>query len=214
MAGNFSSVYFNLDLGENQVEATPSSLANFADQWGISRLIPDRYSDLLVFDLMKLDRLQGISPEMVVREIRSLENVGQSNMKNPTPFRQKPLKGLYHKHFLPNLPSAIAHNILNAHGKDGITKTVHRVLEPRLGQSVTAEDLHELTYELAQKPFETRAEQSRLTGEWLIYAHFEDQNYYLTIGSHSHGDEAIARNIKTVCCMEFPWLDSVLDSSG
>jgi len=57
------------------------------------------------------------------------------------------------------------------------------------------------------------AERSRkqcLTGEWIIYAQHEGQNYYLCLAQHDEDADAFER-IKRGCVDEFPFLRSQLN---
>jgi hypothetical protein len=57
------------------------------------------------------------------------------------------------------------------------------------------------------------AERSRkqcLTGDWIIYAQHEGQNYYLCLSAHGKDADAFER-IKRCCVDEFPFLRSQLN---
>jgi hypothetical protein len=51
-----------------------------------------------------------------------------------------------------------------------------------------------------------------MTGEWLVYAIHEGQNYYLCLGTHKSGDDALRQQIDLICVPEFPFLKEILVS--
>lgn len=60
--------------------------------------------------------------------------------------------------------------------------------------------------------YEQRVKQKNLTGEWLIFAKYENLNYYLCFTQHSStkdGDEAIFAMIKEYCENQYPFLFSI-----
>jgi hypothetical protein len=54
------------------------------------------------------------------------------------------------------------------------------------------------------KGYSDRARNSKLTGEWIIFAKHDDRNYYLTLGVH--GDDAAIWDRCRSCADEFPEL--------
>jgi hypothetical protein len=48
-----------------------------------------------------------------------------------------------------------------------------------------------------------------MTGEWVIYAQHESQNFYLCLAKHNDGDEKIREKIERICLREFPFLKDV-----
>jgi hypothetical protein len=57
-----------------------------------------------------------------------------------------------------------------------------------------------------------RANDGRLTGEWIVFAKQDGVNYYLTLGVHQD-DEAIWRRCKA-CAAEFPDLRIIQKNRG
>lgn len=50
-----------------------------------------------------------------------------------------------------------------------------------------------------------------ITGEWIIFAIHEEQNYYLSLGTHDKSTHEHLRDlIDAICCHEFPWLKAML----
>ncbi|MFC3124332.1 hypothetical protein ACFOD4_04600 [Pseudoroseomonas globiformis] len=59
--------------------------------------------------------------------------------------------------------------------------------------------------------FEGRQQRCALTGEWLIFAKRNGQNYYLCLGIHGE-DTSIHRQIVTGGCLEeFPFHHDIID---
>lgn len=200
-------ITFNVHNGESTRQVTHLDLKEFAELYGLDRIAKDRYSSLFVLNLMLLEQINGIDPAQVIEEIRALEG-GRASLqtKVESQFKGKHLKGLWHKHFMPALPSVMAHNIMNHLGKNGTRRIVEEVLNPEKGPVVTKEMLDELSHRIVIESMEVRASQEKLTGEWIVFAKENGANYYLGIWSHNAGDESIAGSIKSACVREFPFL--------
>src|SRR5690554_3437260 len=116
---------------------SPEKLRELATIYELDTLIPNRYTSLLVVNLYLLDKVSGVNPEQVINEIKSLEGLAPSQQTKPaTEFRGSLLKGLWHKHFLPTLPSTFAHNILNHFGKNDLAKLVEEVFDPAKSSTI------------------------------------------------------------------------------
>lgn len=204
---NNMGITFNVHDGESTRQVTYLDLKEFAELYGLDRIAKDRYSSLFVLNLMLLEQTNGIDPAQVIEEIRALEG-GRASLqtKAESQFTGKHLKGLWHKHFMPALPSVMAHNIMNHLGKNGTRKIVEEVLNPEKGPVVTKEMLDELSHRIVIGSMEGRASQEKLTGEWIVFAKENGANYYLGVWSHNAGDESIAGSIKSACVREFSFL--------
>lgn len=211
MVGRFPKTEFRVHFGDSDEVVTAQQLNRFAHLYRVDEVIPGRYSHLFIADLYLLDKYQGVSPEMVTQEIRALEHGSRSYMKPPTQYTRKPLKGLWHKHFFPVMPSTMAHNILNELGKNGVRQAAEAAFHPSKGDRITIEMITEFVDHVVEKPFERRSDRASLTGEWIVYAIHNGENYYLSVTSHKRGDEAIAENLRTVCCREFDWLAAIME---
>ena len=200
-------ITFNVHDGESTRQVTHIDLKEFAEIYGLDRIAKNRYSALFVLNLMLLEQTSGIDPFQIIEEIRTLEG-GRASLqtKAESQFKGKHLKGLWHKHFMPAMPSVMAHNIMNHLGKNGTRKIVEEVLNPEKSPVVTKEMLDELTHRIVIGSMEERASQQKLTGEWIVFAKENGANYYLGIWSHNAGDESIAGSIKSACVREFPFL--------
>lgn len=192
--------------GNETEQLDPEKIRELASFYQLDTLIPNRYTSLLVVNLYLLEKVSGVNPEQVIEEIKSLEGLAPSQQTKPaTEFKGQFLKGLWHKHFLPALPSALAHNILNHLGKNGLTHLVEEVFDPANSSIVTKEMIDELAHRVVEESIEERGAAEKLTGEWIIFAKENGENYYLCISPHTSGDENIANNVK-VCAHEFPFL--------
>jgi hypothetical protein len=162
--------------------------------------------------------MQGINPEIILEEILHLESASSLSKTKPEDFfKHPPLKGLYHKHFLPNSISSIAINMDNgAGGKRGRIKTIENLLRESSETVYTESLLKNIIESVTTTPFASRAENNKLTGEWIIYLPYQDQNYYLSACKHSTRkdprDEKIYSNIDTVVFREWPELKSHLEA--
>jgi hypothetical protein len=201
------SINFNVHIGTETMNVTSEDLDRFATLHGLKANIPGRYSAIFCLNLLLLEK-EGIDPAHVIAEVKALEIPdSRSSTKQESQFTRKHLNGLWHKHFLPPLPSAIAHNLLNQLGKNGMEKIANEVFNPALSPTVTKEMLDEFTDRIVNKTLEQRAEDNKLTGEWIVYAKENGKNYYLGIWSHRFGDENIAKSIQASCLHEFPFLE-------
>jgi dihydrofolate reductase len=76
----------------------------------------------------------------------------------------------------------------------------------------TADDAAWIAREASWGSIERRSARSALTGEWIIYAQYRGENYYLCLGRHDSGDALLRHQIDRVCCLEFPFLPNLLHS--
>ena len=197
---------FTIHDGTKQREVRQKEIDDYAIMFGLDRIAKDRYSSLFVVNLMLLESINGVDPLQVIYEIKTLEGLGQSlQTKQEAKFKGIHLNGLWHKHFLPDLPSVLAHNITNHLGKNGTQKLVEKVFDPK-SQIVTHDMIKELAHNLVVGSMEERAAQNKLTGEWIVYAKENNANYYLGIWRHDAGDEKIAETIKSTCVPQFLFL--------
>jgi len=204
-------ISFNVHDEQSTRLVSDEEISEYASLYGIDQLIGGRYSSLLIINLMTLEYAQGIDPGHVIEEIKYLEGKKSSNQtKEPSMFTGPHLKGLWHKHFFPALPSVIGHNIANYFGKNGVRKLVEDIFDPKKSGVVTNDMIQELAHRVAVESIEKRGAQNKLTGEWIIFAKEDDGNYYLCVSPHNSGDKNIASNIKVACLPEFPFLSKYI----
>jgi hypothetical protein len=70
--------------------------------------------------------------------------------------------------------------------------------------------IHELAHEATEGALRERESQNKLTGEWIVFAKHNGQNYYLTIAKHptgrAVGDQLIFDEIRSIAYKQFPFL--------
>ena len=63
--------------------------------------------------------------------------------------------------------------------------------------------------QLSQKMFinglKNRRDSNAETGEWIVFAKYKGENYYLTLGLHTENDQEIYQRVAS-CKAEFPFL--------
>jgi hypothetical protein len=134
-------ITFNIHDGTNTRQVTQDELKEYAGAYKLDHIAKGRYSSLFVVNLMLLEWVNGVDPFQVIDEIKALEGLHPSMQTKPaSEFRGEHLKGLWHKHFLPALPSVMAHNIMNQLGKNGIKNLVEKIFDPTKSPVVTKED--------------------------------------------------------------------------
>ena len=45
-----------------------------------------------------------------------------------------------------------------------------------------------------------------MTGEWIIFAKYNEKNYYLSLGDHTSDDMILRKMIDEWCIEEFPFI--------
>jgi len=158
-----------------------------------------------------------LNPAQVVHEIQILEGTGiQSRLKPPAQFKRPPLKGLWHKHYLPDGRRATAINIVRASDKYGIPrfeKHVREAQESGEERFVSIDDVEPIIHDVVCGNWDRLSDDAALTGEWLVYAKNEGKNYYLCLGTHERSwHKNLREQIDKLCCLEFPFLSALLSS--
>ncbi len=190
-------------------------ITNFANIIGLERAAPGRYSLLLVLGLFGGSKSGQLNPAKVVHEIRALEGIGgSSHLKPPIQNKYPPLKGLWHKHYLEDGVAAMAINIQKGLKKYGLPLFKQKIQEATDAceeRYVSAEDIKSISDDVVHGNWMRLADSEALTGEWIIYAQYGNQNYYLCLGRHEQsGHESLRQQIDTICCQEFPFLAALL----
>lgn len=192
----------------------------------LPELIPDRYSSLFVRQLK--DGASGCHPKLdvskLIAEIKHLE-LGDESRNKPASQYTGPLSPLWHKHYTPLGIDVSSKNLINAH-KPMMGKNAYNKIKAPLEKCANSEDemnqildaiicsyredqLNEVP-SLAINMLETRYRNSQGTGEWIIYAIYNEQNYYLCLAKHSDRDDETLRLIQEHCVKEFPFLKEIL----
>lgn len=154
------------------------------------------------------------NPFAVLDEIDYLEGIAKvSRTKSEAQFKKPPLFPFWHKHFF-----STQHLIKNVGIRwsmsDGGNKDLDKMIRDVVNQY--GEDPNAwpgyLAHQLIIGGFSDRAERG-LTGDWLIYAKYENSNYYLDLATHEEGvreeAETLFIKLKNGSQSEFPFLFSV-----
>lgn len=164
-----------------------------------------RYSAVLVKQLVAGGMARKLNVHAVYDVVAMLE--GKPSRAAPTkpeaPFKKVPLLGLWHKHFFQ--ASFITNNLINQWERDKVFPNLTSRFS--VGSNIS-DKANELVHMLTMEAFDNRSREKSLTGEWLVFAKHEGQNYYLTLGVH-RDDENTKANVDS-CIVEFPWLSEVL----
>jgi hypothetical protein len=199
------SITFNVHLGDRTEAITSESLGGYAEAIHLNSYAEGRYSWLFVLNMLSYQCLYGINPFQIVDEIRALEGPAKATRTKPaSQFSRIPLKGLWHKHFF--CSRFLAHNITTHLSGGKLDKLVSEVLDPNKSPVVTESMIRELSHRVAVEPFEQRAAERKLTGEWVVFAKHEGKNYYLCLATHGTEDQSIYDSIKAACWPQFPFL--------
>ncbi|CAH1538750.1 conserved hypothetical protein [Vibrio owensii] len=192
-----------------QVEIQEDELLKFEKISGISYKIKGNYSKLFLADLMAFHRLFGVGSDEVLMVLNDYEKgLNRAGNKAPTPFKHPLLKGLHHIHFASS--RYIRQNIKIGLGKNGLTNIINSVLDD------DAKSPHQQAEAIAEQvvsgTLDKRKARNKMTGEWVVYAKYNDDLYYLCLARHDDGDQVIRDRIEQHCVEEFPFLSSLLSN--
>lgn len=180
------------------------TLKKFASSLGLDKIAPNRYSNLFVLDLYIWNKYEGHEPFLVINEIKILEKIiDRIETKKASKFHNPPLKGLWHKHFFD--AHYIAQNLLNNLNQN-FEKDWKDIFKD--DPIISPEKMSKFVSRITREALETKAKNGKLTGEWIIFAKHKGQNFYLSLGKHTQGDDVIFKRIKDYAFPQFPFLDS------
>ena len=191
-------------------------LARFAAMTGLERAAPGRVSALLLLQLYAGATSGKLNPAKVIQEIASLEGTGPaSKLKPPTRFeRQAALRGLWHKHYLQDGLASMALNLrrgVRQHGIPILQKMVNEAAAAGEERYFEAAHAAAIADDAVRGTWERLQKQQALTGEWIIFGMHEGANYYLSLGTHTEGDNILRKQIETFCRQEFPFIAAQLE---
>jgi hypothetical protein len=208
---------------------TDTEVRQISEAIGLNRAAPGRSSRLFVFDIycrFLVPALPG-DPSKIVAEVRSLEGLGgHVGTKPAEQFKYPPLQGLWHKHYLAGGVGSMAKNIALGFGKKVGKKNrpeLHRIIKENYNPTTAHLPPETISKNIANAVTNFYAERSRkqcLTGDWIVYAQHEGQNYYLCLVPHGEDvdvserikrDADVFERIKRGCVDEFPFLRSQLN---
>jgi hypothetical protein len=197
-------------------EDVTSELRAFAEVIGLERVAAERYSIALLLGLFGGFKSGTQNPAKIIREMEALEGLGApSRTKTAQPFTGIQLRGLMHKHYLPDGLKSLALNMKNELDRSGIPLLKQKVADAEASgekRYFTVEDAKWIAYEASHGAMLRRMQRSAITGEWLIYATHKGRNYYLSLGRHDGDDGELRTQIEAICCQEFPFLKGILSA--
>jgi len=189
-------------------------LSNYSRIIGLEGLVSGRYSMHFLAQLYAESMLIGrLNPARVIQEIEALEGIRESTTKSPTQFSRLPLKGLWHKHHTVDGIPSLAMNIKNGlkrHGMPLFQQMIQEAKEAGEERYVSPEDVPALVNDIVSGNLSRRRAAKEETGEWIVYAVHEEQNYYLCLGTHKTKDAIIRHDIEKNCTPQFPFLKDIL----
>lgn len=199
---------------EDEQDVSTIDGREFARAIGLEQIAPGRYSALLIANLLG-GALSGIqNPAKIVREIELLEAGEAGQFKQPIQNRHPPLKGLWHKHYMQGGLPSLAMNIdngLNWYGMPFFEQKIREAEEAGELRYLEPADVPALVDDIVRGNYRRLAEKQALSGEWIIFAKYEGQNYYLTVATHDKAThDRVRQQIDDLCCLEFPFLAQLL----
>ncbi|WP_153575780.1 hypothetical protein [Pseudomonas aeruginosa] len=176
----------------------------FVQLYGLDELIPNRYSEIFVVDLIVNYELNGIDPRHIIDEIKRLETLcSDGYTKEATQFKHAPLYPLWHQHYFS--AHYVVHNIQNE-----IKRSFDAIWEESMGEKnsvIERKYLDNLVHNLVEGTIETRSNEKRITGEWLVFSKEATGNIYLCMATHTTGDTNIYNKLAYCCEHQFPLLE-------
>ncbi|MFG0864637.1 hypothetical protein [Pseudomonas sp. FYR_7] len=201
-------------MSSDEDELPGEDLVRFARRIGLERAAPGRYSALLSLNLLGGYLAEIQDPLKIVREIELLEAGQLGSQKAPIQNRYPPLKGLWHKHYMQDGMASLAQNVKKGLNRykvplfDKIVKEAHEAGEERF---LEPHEIEAIIDDAVSGNRRRLAEKQALTGEWLMFAKHEGQNYYLTIANHrTETHQKVRSQIEQICFIEFPFLEALL----
>lgn len=176
----------------------------FVKHYGFDDLIPNRYSEVLIVDLIMSLELNGIDPAHVIDEIKRLEALSDDGYtKEATQFKHPPLHPLWHQHYFS--AHYIVQNIQNE-----INRYFQSIWDKSMGPEgsiIEKQHINNLVHNVVHGTIETRRNEKRVTGEWLIFSKQATGNIYLCMATHTTGDQNIYDKVAYCCERQFPLLE-------
>jgi hypothetical protein len=196
-------------------ELTSDDVTIFERITGLSKATSGRHSTLFFGGLYVRAMLQrNLNPAPVIQEILALEGkTPPTGTKPSAQFKGRRLGGLWHKHYLDTNVASLAMNIQNGWKAQGMQFFKERIAAAEAGTGprfFTKEDVPAMVNDLVSGTYGRRRDAHALTGEWIVYATHEGQNYYLALWNHADGDEMLRSEIERICIPEFPFLKDIL----
>jgi hypothetical protein len=181
---------------------------------GLDQIAPGRISGLFLAVLFVAFKAGRIDPFLIAREIEALEKGEPTGLKPPIQNKHSPLKGLWHKHYMQSDLRSLAINVQRGLKQFGIPYFQQKIREAEKARELryfSIEDVRPLTRDIIHGNLERLRQAEKLTGEWIVFAKHEGQNYYLSLATHDTSTHAgLRQQIDATCCREFPFLEELL----
>ncbi|CAM4503565.1 TPA: hypothetical protein ACGUPG_004325 [Vibrio vulnificus] len=200
----FRSLNIDVVVNGETVRVDGKKRTNFVRDYGLDELIPNRYSEILVVDLLMNLELNGIDPRSIIEQIERLERTDvEGYTKQATQFKHAPLFPLWHQHYFS--AHYLIHNIQNEHRRN--FKNIWDKSMGEQGSLIEQHHINNLLHNAFEGAIETRSDEKRMTGEWLVFSAQETGNVYLCMATHTTGDENIYKKLAYCCERQFPLLE-------
>ncbi|MBD9359053.1 hypothetical protein [Methylomonas fluvii] len=208
MNNSSEDVYEGFDLSKDEVEHFKNNHP------GLCNVDLSRVSQFLLIQLAAIQKHRIYNSFAITEVIQELEGVGRGCQQRIESFKYLPLKGLWKAHF--HHASFIVKNIYNHWGLGFENSPKFNSLFER----VTFEEERSpsnlgwpgrLAHEMVIGAYKERTDRkglAGLTGEWIIFAKYRHQNYYLCISRHTSGqeDHELFDFVKLLFEHEYPFL--------
>ena len=198
--------YLNIDVVVNgeTINIDGEKRTEFVQLYGLDELIPNRYSEIFIIDLIVNLELNGVDPRHIIDEVKRLETLSNDGYtKEATQFKHAPLHPLWHQHYFSD--HFLVHNIQNE-----IKKSFNTIWDESMGEKnsvIERKHLDKLVHNLVEGTIETRSNEKRITGEWLVFSKETTGNIYLCMATHTTGDTNIYNRLEYCCEHQFPLLE-------
>ena len=177
---------------------------DFVKLYGLDNLIPNRYSEVFVVDLIINLELNGIDPRHIIDEIKRLESIdGDGYTKEASQFKHTPLHPLWHQHYF-------SEHYLVQNLQIEMKKNFNKIWDKSMGEKgsvIEQEHINNLVHNITEGAIETRSDEKRITGEWLVFSKETTGNIYLCMATHTTGDSNIYDKVAYCCERQFPSLE-------
>jgi hypothetical protein len=162
----------------------------------------------LVFRLLQMREESGEDHE-VLREIDALKGlVPPSSTKEPEQFRRS-LYPFWHKHF--STPRHLIRNSGERWGlENGGNQEYRAMIDKARADYRDRPNLRDkfIAYQILMRGLEDRVAAKRMTGDWIIFAKHNGQNFYLDLASHEEAQnpDQLRRKLRHGGACDFPFL--------
>lgn len=200
----FRSLNIDVVVNNETKRIDGNKRTEFVNYYGLDDLIPNRYSEVFIADLIVNLDLKGIDPRHIIDEIKCLETFRDDGYtKDATQFKRPPLHPLWHQHYFSD--HYLVPNIQNE-----INKNFKAIWDKSMGpESAAIEKKHivDLVHNVVIGTVEKRSNEQRMTGEWLVFSKQTTGNIYLCMATHTTGDQNIYDKIAYCCERQFPLME-------